>query len=93
MKKYRLKTTVDAVQWTGQQENRNDPQWLIDEIVASRIYFSGGGEHMLANISSPHGRMIASPGDFILKSEDGIYVMPASEFTEKYEEVLHGPAE
>ena len=73
MKYKRIEETVDAVQWTGDQEQVEDPAWLIQAINDSDIIFyqnpNDKAEYWL-EIVNDYQNILVMPGDYIVKNGD-----------------------
>ena len=64
MAKFRKKAVViDAFQWTGDHDQREDPKWVLDSISEQEIYFSDNK----MRIGTLEGIMTAEVGDYIIK--------------------------
>lgn len=79
MAQFRKKpVVVDAFLWTGGPDQTEDPQWIVDAIKSRAVTFArpmgafvreGEVSHML--IETLEGVVIARPGDWIIKGEQG----------------------
>ena len=80
--KYRKKPVViEAVQWTG--ENVSDIIKFTEIIADASIEFKDGG---FVEIGTLEGRMIAKPGDYIIKGvKDEFYPCKPDIFEQTYE--------
>lgn len=88
--KYRKKPVViDAFKWTGDVNQTEDPNWIVEAIKDGRIYFEGHGtENVLMRIDTLEGVMAANRGDFIIRGVKGeIYPCKPDIFKATYEEV------
>ena len=78
--KYRKKpVTIDAIQWTGKNQEE------IKNFVKQDMYFSSVGELYIITLE---GEMRAPPGDYIIKGVDGeFYPCKPDIFEKTYERV------
>lgn len=83
--KFRKKPIViEAIQWTGDKNQKEDPEWLVKAINNSQITISY--PDMLIN--TLEGKMIARPGDFIIRGINGeIYPCKPDIFAKTYDMV------
>ncbi len=66
---------VDAVQWNGTRDSIAGEDWLADAAIEDLVLWP----------PTPYDAWPANPGDWIVKHGDGIAVMSAGNFHEKYE--------
>lgn len=72
MAKYRKKPVViDAFQWTGDQDQKEDPEWVVEAIKEGKVSFSRSSGDTLMHIQSFEGIMTARAGDFIIRGVKG----------------------
>lgn len=93
MTKYRKKPiVVDAFQWTGDENQTEDPEWIIDAIKAGVVKIAKmNDQNIIISIKTLEGVMAAHPGDYIIRGAAGeIYPCKADIFVETYESV-QGP--
>jgi hypothetical protein len=95
MNLYRNKSgTVEAVRWIPR---KTDPDaydeiigWLCDSKTDFAIRSPFDGAYMLI-IPSREGDMVAQPGDWVLKTGDGVFIQcPPDIFEATYEKVEDG---
>lgn len=90
MVQYRKKPVViEAFEWTGDREQKDDPVWITEAIEKGRVYFiNPGTEKVIMAIETLEGTMHGSRGDYIIKGIQGeIYPCKADIFEATYEEV------
>lgn len=93
--KYRKRPVIiEAFQWTGDQEQLEDTEWIIEAIKEDKVHFQEevfpnreSYTHML--IETLEGTMIATHGDYIIKGIKGeIYPCKSDIFEATYEPVI-----
>lgn len=68
MTKYRKKpVVVDAFQWTGDKNQTEDPEWIIEAISKGDVFFY----NKQMEIKALEGQMTAKQGDYIIKGVKG----------------------
>ena len=84
---YRKKPVViEAFKWTGDENQTEDPEWIINAIRASKVRIDYNPLSM--KIVTLEGIMTATPGDFIIKGVQGeFYPCKPDIFEKTYEEV------
>ena len=84
---YRKKPVViEAFKWTGDENQTEDPEWIINAIRASKVRIDYNPLSM--KIITLEGTMTAIPGDFIIKGVQGeFYPCKPDIFEKTYEEV------
>lgn len=89
MSKFRKKPVViDAFRWTGDEDQTEDPEWIIKEIKAKNVVFVKTETHVQLQILTLEGIMIANPGDFVIRGVQGeIYPCKPDIFEMTYEPV------
>jgi hypothetical protein len=87
MAQYRKKPVViEAFKWTGDENQTEDPEWIINAIKASKVRIDYNPLSM--KIITLEGIMAANPGDFIIKGVQGeFYPCKPDIFEKTYEEV------
>ncbi|MEK5414483.1 hypothetical protein [Paenibacillus sp. FSL L8-0708] len=83
MSRYRKKPVViDAFKWTGDPDQTEDPQWIIERIKMGQVSFANG----LMYIKTLEGIMESQPGDYIIRGVKGeIYPCKPDIFEATYE--------
>jgi hypothetical protein len=66
MKYRKLPVVIEAFKWTGDQDQTEDPLWIIDAIKTGIVRFIKGGYE-----SEFSGRSYYSPGYMIIKTLEG----------------------
>ena len=78
---------IEAFQWTGGHDQKEDPAWIVDAIERGDVYFQGGDKPYLT-IKTLEGKMRASVGDWIVKGIKGeIYPCKPDIFAATYQPV------
>lgn len=94
MTQYRKKPVViDAFRWTGDRDQTEEPDWIVEAIKAFRVRFAGVGGHNLRMEIDMHegGQNIAEPGDWIIRGVRGeIYPCKPDIFEETYQPASEG---
>lgn len=88
MTKYRKRPiVVDAFQWTGDENQTEDPLWIINEIKNGKVSFRRSNGIITAmEIETLEGVMCADFGDFIIRGiQDEIYPCKPDIFAKTYE--------
>lgn len=85
MAKYKkLPAVIDAFKWTGDENQTEDPEWIIDAIEAGDVYII----YPQMFIGTLEGVMAANVGDYIIKGTQGeIYPCKPDIFEATYEMV------
>lgn len=91
MSRWRKKPVViEAFRWTGGPDQTEDPEWIVEAIVARAVRINDRGtpgEHMA--IDTLEGQMTAAPGDYIIRGVEGeIYPCKPGIFEKTYEAAL-----
>ena len=88
--KYKLKPVViEAFQWTGDEHQGGEPEWIVEAIKSNSVYF----QHQMdvgpiMRISTLEGTMTAQLGDFIIQGiNKEIYPCKPDIFEKTYEPV------
>jgi hypothetical protein len=79
MKYRKLPVVIEAFKWTGDQEQTEDPLWIIEAIKTGDVWFVKGGYESEFSDYSPgymviktlEGEMRANIGDYIIKGVKG----------------------
>jgi hypothetical protein len=75
---------IEAFRWTGDQDQTEDPLWIIEEIKAGNILFESG----VMKILTLEGVMTVNRGDYVIKGIKGeIYPCKPDIFELTYEPV------
>jgi hypothetical protein len=92
--KYRKRpVVVDAFQWTGDIDQIEDPEWIVNLLRSGQAGFIESGEYPLASevrlyIDTLEGRMVANRGDWIIRGIKGeVYLCKPDIFAATYEPV------
>jgi hypothetical protein len=94
--KYRKKPIViDAFLWTGDRNQTEDPEWIVDKIKSGDVFFVGGYLDEAKTVATAYmiirtleGKMTANVGDYIIKGIQGeIYPCKPDIFEATYEVV------
>jgi len=85
--KFRKKPVViEAFKWTGDQNQAEDPVWIVDAINKNDVRFSADNQRLL--IDTLEGTMEAKQGDYIIQGIKGeIYPCKPDIFKATYEKV------
>lgn len=83
--KYRKKPVIiDAFQWTGDPDQKEDPDWIVEAIHKGVVWFS---PHEMC-ISTPEGIQVADIGYYIIRGVKGeIYPCRSDIFEMTYDKV------
>ncbi|MDY0140047.1 MAG: hypothetical protein RBR50_10125 [Candidatus Izemoplasmatales bacterium] len=86
--KYRKKPVViQAFKWTGDIDQLEDPEWVVEEIKKGNVTFNGTPITM--KIKTLEGVMTAQIGDYIIQGVNGeIYPCKPDIFEKTYEEEM-----
>jgi hypothetical protein len=75
---------IEAFRWTGDQDQTEDPLWIIEAIKAGNVLFESG----IMKIITLEGVMTAERGDYVIKGIKGeIYPCKPDIFELTYEQV------
>jgi hypothetical protein len=87
MAKYRKKPViVDAFRWTGDRDQIEDPEWIVEAIKSGKVRFSEDGESLF--VVTLEGILMANQGDYIIRGIQGeIYPCKPDIFEATYERV------
>jgi hypothetical protein len=90
MSKWRKRpVVVDAFRWTGDVDQEEDPEWMVDALREGRARFeNSGSEDVRIVIRTLEGDMTAQPGDYIIRGVKAeLYPCRADIFEMTYERV------
>ena len=91
MSKWRKRPVViDAFLWTGDEKQKEDPEWFIDIGIRQGIvtFTDAGTENVTMQIETLEGVHTANRGDYIIKGiEDELYPCKPDIFIKTYEMV------
>jgi len=75
---------IEAFRWTGDDEQTEDPIWIVQAIKDGKAWFSfKTGQFMIATLEGNHA---ANPGDWIIKGVQGeLYPCKPDIFAATYE--------
>ena len=81
---------IDAFQWTGGAEQRDDPEWAIEALQQGVIFFDlSGSAAVTLKIRTLEGEMTAQPGDWIIRGVKGeLYPCKPNIFEATYDEAF-----
>ena len=88
--KFRKKPVViEAFRWTGDIDQTEDPEWIVDKIRSGDVFFvNSGTSQVFMQITTLEGAMTADIGDWIIKGVKGeIYPCNPDIFEATYEKV------
>ncbi|MBA3829872.1 MAG: hypothetical protein H0X33_13110 [Taibaiella sp.] len=85
--KYKEKPpTIEAFQWTGGEDQTEDPEWVVEAIKRGQIRFKNEGmPGVFMVIDTYAGELNVLPGDYIVNYGRSIFPLPKSDFEAKYE--------
>lgn len=85
MGKYRKRpVVVEAFKWTGDENQTEDPEWIVEAIRKGSVWFTDQG----MVIKTLEGEHLARPGDYIIRGIKGeLYPCKPEIFKETYEKV------
>lgn len=85
--KFRKKPVViEAFRWTGGPDQTEDPEWIVDAIKGGTVTIASQAVYL--TIHTLEGKMIANPGDYIIKGvANELYPCKADIFAATYEAV------
>ena len=90
MGQFRKKPVViEAFMWTGDQNQTEDPEWIVRAIKEGQVWFAhAGSDHCKMFINTLEGVHEASLGDYIIQGVKGeLYPCKPDIFKMTYEEV------
>ena len=90
MGKFRKKPVViEAFQWTGDEHQTEDPEWICEMLRNGQAFFINGGTPTVTLvITTLEGKMTANLGDWIIQGVKGeVYPCKADIFEATYEKV------
>ena len=72
MKYVKKPVVIEAFQWTGDEQQIEDPIWIVEAIKKGDVYFFNPGcPNVEMMIYTLEGWMCASRGDFIIQGVNG----------------------
>lgn len=80
MKFHRIAEEVEAFQWTGDEKQADDPEWMIDLIKKRKCEIN----YPEVRFIFEHGERYAFPGYWIVKTRDGIETYTDAHFKERF---------
>lgn len=85
--KYRKKPVViEAFKWTGDHEQSEDPEWIVDKIKSGEVWIGRDRKKTEIYIETLEGVMRGQRGDYIIKGLKGeIYPCKPDIFEASYE--------
>ena len=92
--KFRKKPVViEAFKWTGDQNQTEDPEWIVEALFRKKFNTDVGAAQFIQingvtkiQIYTLEGNMVAEPGDFIIRGVKGeIYPCKPDIFEATYE--------
>lgn len=91
--KYRKKPVViEAFKWTGDENQTEDPQWIVDAIKNGTVHIYGSGHSLHMGLRTREGNIAAIPGDYVIRNEQGeIYPCKPDIFERTYEDAESVP--
>lgn len=80
---------IEAFKWTGDVDQTEDPEWIVEAIKEKRVIFVNvGSPQVMMQIETLEGWMFADLGDYIIKGIKGeIYPCKANIFEATYDKV------
>jgi len=88
--KFRKKPIIiEAFQWTGREDQKEDPEWICNAIEIGNVWFKNNGTpDVLMMIKTLEGTMTASLGDYIIKGiNNELYPCKPDIFEKTYDKV------
>ncbi|VDG31390.1 prophage P2a protein 33 [Lactobacillus plantarum 16] [Lactiplantibacillus mudanjiangensis] len=87
MKYQKKPVVVDCFKWTGDVDQKDDPEWIVKAIEAKTVEFENAGtEQVKLVIHTLEGDMVADRGDYIIQGVHGeLYPCKPDIFKETYE--------
>jgi len=89
MKYMKLPVVVEAIKWTADNRQEEDPKWLVDAIERGEVTFKNFGFNSVEmTIYTLEGPITASRGDYIIQGVAGeLYPCKPDIFEQTYEQV------
>ena len=89
MSKYKSKpVTIEAFQWTGNEDQSEDPEWFIDALIKGDVQICDKGTSHVQLATNYGGfSSIAVPGNYLVLENDLIKVLTKEQFEKTYEKV------
>lgn len=86
MTTYRRKPElVEAHEWSGEQDKKNDPKWFTEAIEKGNAFYSTWNKVKSLYVFSEGYGTVVYLGDYVVKKGDEFYVMSESDFLEEFE--------
>ena len=81
---------IEAFQWTGDQNQIEDPEWAVSALESGTLFFKNAGTpDVVLCIKTLESVMTATQGDYIIKGVKGeMYPCKPEIFTLTYESVI-----
>lgn len=81
---------VDAFQWTGGHDQREDPRWLCEAIEQGNVWFNNPGmSYISLRIRSPDGVVECSKDDYVIfNRKKEVYTCMQHIFKKTYEPLV-----
>lgn len=68
----KIPVCIEAFEWTGNNGQKEEPEWIIEAIKNKKVWFiNEGTEDVKMEIETLEGNHIANRGDFIIKGVKG----------------------
>lgn len=85
--KYRKKpVVVEAFIWTGDQDQTEDPEWMVEALKSGVAKFIDEGVEHNLYVETGHGIVLVAVGDYIIRGVKGeIYPCKLDIFEQTYE--------
>jgi hypothetical protein len=84
-------TTIEAFRWTGDKDQEEDPEWIVEGIKNGTVTFKEIGGQVRMRIGRKYATDVfcrwAQPGDWIIRSDDGMH----GTMTNECFEILYEP--
>jgi hypothetical protein len=86
MSKFRRKQhVVEAFKWSGDPNQTEDPEWIVQALKENRVFFKEGYSNNIF-IITPMGERKIYSGDYIVRNDNGdLYGMNGISFEKDYE--------
>jgi len=83
----KLPVEIEAFKWTGDQDQTEDPLWIVNAIKRGDVYFVNHNSGLVfMKIKTLEGEMTAGQGDYIIKGIKGeLYPCKPDIFENSYE--------
>ena len=89
MSKFRRKNcVVDAVLWTGGEDQLGEPEWLVEAIKNEIVQiFYKGTPHVILYVKYDEYESYTYPGNYLVLEESGIRIWSKDKFEESFEKI------